>query len=364
MRWEHADAAAHESRTLITPQLIPHGERIRIEYAPLPGESEGAAGRSTDADRQNGQDPGLVTRYSKTAGATYQAIALGWIKDVYQDAIEYTSVTKDLKGMAFVWGIFFGLGIAPVLVGGGAYMMGMGSLTDLFPLILGGLMFLGSLAFGLYMLAFMLRMDLFRPSDLPIIFDRKNRKVYRLMREEISGFKGAFMPWAILACEYEWDLIDAEHHSEVFTTGGGVNTNHFFMFLVRKSKDDPTIIDSFQIAHANVLSNEITDGMWEHIRRFMEEDGPHLPSPSEPLADMEPPTSWWESMGAVGPFGANYAKFWRESPVYTLFMHLIFPASFPMFLLWGTGNYLSYRTAIPVQWPKEVLSAIGPSKRY
>ena len=253
--------------------------------------------------------------------------------------------------------------MAPAFFVGSADLLISGGYKHFFILLPAGLMMVGSLAFGLYIFAFAIRLDLYRPSDLPIVFDRLNRKVYRLTREEMPGFKGAFMPWPLMACEYDWDLIDAEHHAEVFSTGGSVHTNHFLIFVVRKSKDDSTIIDSFQVSNPSALNDDLTDRMWEHIRRFMEEGGPHLPSPDEPLADMDPPLSWWESMGAVGPFGSNYFKFWRESPVYTLFMHLIFPAVFPMFFLWGTGNYLSYRTAIPVQWPAEVLAAMGPKKR-
>lgn len=33
-----------------------------------------------------------------------------------------------------------------------------------------------------------------------------------------------------------------------------------------------------------------------------------------------------------------------------------------MNLLWGTGNWLFYKTAVPVRWPKEVLEALGPAQ--
>jgi hypothetical protein len=340
------------------PDLVPHGERIRIEYAVLHGETGGGVGRSTDADRKSGTGD-IVTRYIKGTSASSRACALGWIKNVHEHAIEYTNQTKELRGLAFFWAIFGGLGMAPVFVGGGIFGISIGGFKDIVLWIMGSIAVCGGLAFGLYMLTFVVRLDLFRPSDLPIIFDRKNRRIYRLMREEKPGLRGGLQPWPLLACQYEWDLVDAEHHKQVFTNGGTIATNHFLIFLVRKSPDDPTIIDSFQIGNAGSLNDELTDGMWEHIRRFMEEGGPHLPSPDEPLADMTPPLSWWESMGAVGPFGSNYFKFWRDAPLYTLFMHLISPAVFPMFFLWGTGNYLSYRTEFSVQWPTEVLAAVG-----
>lgn len=346
---------------MLTPKLLSHGERIRAEYAAIDGDLEGAAGRSTDEERKL-REQRLMTRFSRSSGSGSSPMALGWIRACYADAIEYTSMTRQLKGMAFFWGLFYGIGLAFLGTYSGSIFIQSGSPTDLFPWFLA--LFSLPVFFGVsaFMFAFMFRIDLFRPSDLPIIFDRKHRKVYRLLRDEKSGFKGAFRPWPILACQYDWDLIDAEHHREIFTTGGSVNTNHFLVFLVRKSVDDSTIIDSFTIAHPNILSNDIVGGFWEHIRRFMEENGPHLPSPDEPLADMTPTTSWWHSMGTVGPFGAGYRNHWRNSPVYSFFMHLFLPLSLPFFLIWGTGNYLSYRTAIKVQWPAEVLNAIGPGK--
>ena len=42
-----------------------------------------------------------------------------------------------------------------------------------------------------------------------------------------------------------------------------------------------------------------------------------------------------------------------------MLFHVMFPLFLPMFLLWGLFNWLSYRTAIPVQWPKEVRDAVG-----
>lgn len=349
---------------MLIPKLIPHGERVHLYYAPLPGETAGLVGRSTVEDRTPGGRDGIVIRYQKHEYAARKPCALGWIKSVHDEAIEYTALTKELKGLAFHWGMFSGLGIAPALVGCGIFMMSIGDFKDVFLVVLGASMALASLAFGIYILSTMLRVELFRPDDLPIIFDRKNRSIYRLMREEQLGFFGAFKHWPVMACQYKWDLVDCEHQAQAFTINGSSYTNHFLMFLVRKSSDDPTIIDSFQVSNAASLSSEVCDGMWEHIRRFMEENGPHLPSPQEPLADMTKPLGWWESLGAVGPFGSNYGKFWREHPLYTIFMHFIFPFSVPMFVLWGTGHYLSFKTAFPVRWPDEVLTAIGSRKSY
>jgi hypothetical protein len=38
---------------------------------------------------------------------------------------------------------------------------------------------------------------------------------------------------------------------------------------------------------------------------------------------------------------------------------VLFPVFGPMIFLSGIGNYLAYKTSTPVQWPQEVLDAVG-----
>lgn len=345
-----------------TLPLLRHGQRVRPEYEAPPGKTEGTMGASTDEQRPDGQVSGIVKRFKKDEAAAYDPQALGWIKAVYQDAIEYTGTTKELQGMAFWWGVFF----CVVMMSGLAsvYYLSFSSSLGIDGFLVGVLLFFtaGLGGFGLYMLTFGIRMTVGQPQDLPIIFDRKHRKVYRILREQPPGLMGMFMPWPLRACEYEWDLVDAEHNAEIFTTGGTLMRNHYLMFVVRKSAQDPTIIDSFQIANANDLSEELVPCMWEHIRRFMEEGGPHLPQRGEPLASQEAPPSWWDSCGEVGVFGSKWRQKWREEPFLTLLFHLLFPLFLPMNLIWGTGNWLFYKTAVRVQWPDEVRAAIGTAR--
>jgi hypothetical protein len=342
--------------------LLRHGQRVRPEYEVMPGETEGAMGASTAEQRPDRQISGIVKRFNKAEAAYFDPQALGWIKAVYQDALEYTGLTKELQGLAFAGGLFYAvcalIGVAgfyyfipPSLIGG-----------DVALWVFAVLLSTACGTFATYILTFGIRMTVGQPQDLPIIFDRKHRKVYRILREQPPGFKGMFMPWPIKACEYEWDLVDVEHNAEVFTTGGSVMRNHYLMFAVRKSKDDATIIDSFQIANASALSEELVPCMWEHIRRFMQERGPHLPTHDEPLASHEPPPTWWDSCGAVGVFGSQWAEKWRTQPFTTLLFHVLFPIFLPMNLIWGTGNWLFYKTAVAVQWPAEVTQAVGRAR--
>ena len=95
------------------------------------------------------------------------------------------------------------------------------------------------------------------------------------------------------------------------------------------------------------------------LNRFMEENGPHLPTPDEPLANQAPPLNWWQSLAATGVFGPGYLGRWRKQPGFMFLMHLAGPVTSPMLLMWATGNWLSYKTEIKVDWPQEVKLAMG-----
>jgi len=288
---------------------------------------------------------------------------LGWIKATYNHAIEFQGLDEQLSGYALITSLLGLLGLAftcfiplPSLfvqvLEGSLMALLFFAIWTLVGVVPNGLMFL----FGV-------RLTVRQASDLPIIFDRKHRKVYRILREQRPGFAGLFKPWPIKACEYEWDLVDAVHDVEVVVNSATVSRNHHLMFAVRKSADDPTLIDSFQIANAATLSEELAPGMWEHIRRFMEEGGPHLPRRDEPLAARKPAVGWWASCGEVGFVGPRYREHWSEQFFLTLIGHIAFPICVPILLAWGTGNWLQRKTAIPVDWPEEVKRAVGPALR-
>ena len=338
------------------PKLQRHGEHISPDYVNSKGMA-GVAGNSTDAERPDGQIAGIVKRFGKSTPAAEKPTALHLLKTGYRDAIEFTGITHQTRGASVLIGLF-----------AGAMAVGMGwplirattadGFGNLFHLILFSVVIF-FISFGLKILLSAIRVEFFRPEDEPIIFDRKRRKVYALIRVMNPGWKGLFRHWPINAAEYDWDLIDVEHHAVLSPTGSTVHRYHNLIFLVKRSDTDPTIIDSFQIGNSLQVGAESAAPLWEHIRRFMEAGGPHLPAGELPITEKAPITLW-ESMGAVGPLGPGYNKFWKNHPTAMIFFHVMFPLFLPIFLLWGLFNWLSYKTAIPTQWPQEVLDAIGP----
>jgi len=379
------------TQTIAIADLAPHGSRVGAPY------QGGAWGQSTDAERPTATVRGTLQRFKKGRSASSVPQAFGWVKAVYANAIEFTSMKQAGAGAILV-GAAFGLMTGLSVMGAAIVFLLMPILSpvepeyiamDVFAIALGALMLLAGLAFTLWIVLTPLRQVWRAPLDLPVIFDRRQRKVYRMVREVQPGLKGLLKPWPVKACAYDWDLLDAEHDAQLIGSAATVGRLHRLVFLVRKSADDPTLIDHFEVGSAALQGEAMVAPMWEHIRRFMEEGGPALPTPDEPLdgRSSDKPT-WWQACGQAGPFGSRYCGWWREHPWMTLFMyHGIAAVSLgfclfalaggagplslmgllglwiPLGMNWGqgTGIWLLAHTSQRYLWPAAVRQAVGPA---
>ena len=309
-----------------------------------------AAGRAAARD-----ETGRISQFERGESAAVNGISLGLIRNVYSDAIEYTAISAGMRGMVMLaglstaafgtWGSYFIL----------AEVKNRKFGFSLLPVIFCAILFV---VFSAHFSIKFTRLELWRPEDEPTIFDRKNRKVYRIYREVYAGWHGLVAPWPMKTAEYDWDLIDAEHHAAVTTTGSTVSRQHGLIFIVRTSATDSTPIDSFAIGNSMLMGEVTVPAVWEHIRRFMEEGGPHLP-PGEVLRQAKRPATFWQCMASTGPYGANFRIWWREQTALMILGLIFFPIVFPLMTLLGVFSWLSYKTSIPIQWSPSVRAAIG-----
>lgn len=162
---------------LTLPELVAHGQHVNPAY------EGGASGQATPEDRPEAAVHGTLASFDKDQSASATVHAYGWIKTTYLDAIEYAGQKQALEGGIMV-GTFF---ILP-LIATGLGMMGWLALlkNDWFVWAL----FLCTapifLAVAYWALFFPLRHVWRTPGDLPIIFDRANRKVYRMAQQRVG----------------------------------------------------------------------------------------------------------------------------------------------------------------------------------
>jgi len=310
--------------------------------------------------------------YPNDQRAAEETTTGGWVRGMYPQAIEYTTSAKSVRGVVFLIG-----GVGTALLNGFGCWMALKLLIPVLssnaPLSIHLMLIIGFfifLAVGIWALLFFGRMEFFHPIDLPIIFDRKRRKVYRLA-EDLDDNGKPKKRGQVRVVEHDWDDIVAEHHVTTATTGSSAQRHHTLVLMVRdKNPGDfkgpitptnlPPYVDGFGLGDAKVLSEHTTPRVWEHIRRYMNDNGPALPE-GETLADTVVPTTWWQSLGAVSVFGPGYVKRWQDSPIWMSLMHFLSPLMLPLAILMATTNWLSYKTAYPVQWPDEVIQKVGPA---
>ncbi|WP_143072629.1 MULTISPECIES: DUF6708 domain-containing protein [unclassified Variovorax] len=304
------------------------------------------SGRSTDLDRSDGKVLGLVERYAKGRKTSNLAGHGGNLTGVYPDAIEFQRVCLTGAGgrylaECFAMAVLFNWAVVEFALEGLLRYRGYGTLV--FGL-LGPWMFFIFFAY----------LELFAPADSPIYFDRKHRKVYKVLQSGARRW-GFFGPRKSRLVAYDWDLVDAEHHTTLQASTATASRVHHFVFLVRKSEGDPTIADHFTFAGVDFVPE-----LWEYIRRYMENGAaPLVQNEFPPVSNMGAYVPW-SDFGAVVPFLDQPGRRWKEQPWKTLFRYIGMPVTVPLYVLWLFFNRLTVWTAQKVEWPQQIVDAIGP----
>jgi hypothetical protein len=222
------------------------------------------------------------------------------------------------------------------------------------------------------------RLDLWAPKQIPLGFNRKTRKVYRFLQEipefswSWSYFTSSFRRWPMVLVEYDWDCIDAEYWEEIAMIGTVAKTMHVLQFKVRQSPGSQILIGGFTLSSPMTAFKKASLDRWEHIRRFMEEKGPHAYGPND-LAPPFPRTliqsaqlmggkkTWflfWIGL-AWGLHRLITVGFW-EQPLWMKLIHVLVTFMGALSVTAEIFNWLSFRFFAPdVELPAELHADAG-----
>lgn len=298
---------------------------------------------------------GVIDQFEKTKPAASTGIAFNLIKNIYQEAIEYRGIADGLRGVLTL--VSVGLFILIVCAINVKLPLGLNGYDPVL-VITDSIFILTISSVSAYMILKWLRLDLFRAEDEPIIFDRKHRKIYRIFREVQPGWKGLFAAWPMKQEQYDWDLVEAEHHAFVDANTATINRHHALVFSVRAGLNDPTVVQGFTVGNGLQMGEVIVPAMYEHIRQFMEGQGPYIPN-GETLAHKIKSPTLLECFARTGPYGTMLKIMWEHARVFTIFGFIFFPVTFPILTLLGLFSWLSYITSTPVNWSEDVIEAVG-----
>jgi hypothetical protein len=298
---------------------------------------------------------GVVEHFLKNKKAAEHGIAFNLIKNIYSGAIEYRGIADGTRGLLTLLSVMFFF-----FVGWAIYQLIPlgGTRNNLFRLIT-DIIFVALISVtATFMILKWLRLELFRPEDEPIIFDRKNRKVYRIFREVKPGWKGLFATWPMRQTQYDWDLVEGEHHAVIDANTATVSRHHALVFSVRAGVNDPTVVDGFTVGNGLLMGEVTVPAVYEHIRLFMEENGTHIPN-GETLAEKIKTPTLLECLARTGPYGETLKTWWKHIRFLTIFGFIFFPVTFPILTLLGLFSWLSYTTSTPISWSEDVFKAVG-----
>ena len=287
---------------------------------------------------------GVLESFSKGQSASNGVLGLGLINRAFQDSIEYSATFKAFRGMA----LFFGLLAAAVAFDATWSAVRNFSDTEVPFQVIGFAIAAFFAVGGVWIALLTIRMELFAPADQPVMFDRRNRRGYRLYQEQKPGLAGLFQPWALAVGSYDWNLVEAQHVAQLGVNAAAVTRRHQLRFVVRRSAQDPTMVATFQVGTAQVMGDPVVPMVWEHIRRFMEEHGPAVPPGEGTLSEIGP-LSW----------RGTYVSWWRMFTFPMILAHLVFPITAPLVLALALLNWLTRITALPAVWPEEIRKAVG-----
>jgi hypothetical protein len=343
--------------------MIKHGEYVAPHIAMLA--LEDSPPNKVNPDTLNG----VVARFDKRVPVSIFPSALNSLGGIYRNALHVRSggASTQMRG----WVLFFSLlAISPYIlfhkqfIEVALYSISSSSIHYWFLLILTS--FFVFFVFPRWIWLY-IRLELFPLEDEPIIFDRKHRKIYCLIAPiDGSSERGwaRFRSVPLQAVEYDWDYVTAEHRVQLTGTGQSISRIHQLVLVVRDRRkpgaDDPygRLLDEFSVGNCASFGDTSVGMWWEHLRRYMQTNGPALPE-GEALQLFDRPKNLWQSMGVVSPFGPRLMWWWRNVRFPTILILLCFPFTLPFSFGWSICNWIVHMTMRKVIWPQEVRDRIG-----
>lgn len=332
----------------------------------------------------------------KNASASGQPSAYRQISRAYTNAIFLQAFATQFRGLMAV----FGLGL--LVSTGFAITFASFSIYGLWDAIQHGhfgFMTVGIISAIVGALAFIacftaairtFRIDLFGPKEIPIVFNRKTRKVHRyvqdLPRFPSSGtwrelweslpkivryWRSAFERWPMQLVSYDWDCLHAEHYAQTRLVGKVVTTIHVLQLVAHKSPQDDTITDVFTLTSPLITGRTTALDLWEHLRRYMEEGGAAV-SEGDTLAPPFP-TNLYQAANTVTPAwlapvgGCAWAWWYMLQNGWPHQLHgymatVVFMTAFVCTFITAiiVFNWLAHKWGTDITLPPELMADVGP----
>ena len=133
-----------------------------------------------------------------------------------------------------------------------------------------------------YSTSFFLRLSFFTVRDIPALFNRQSKTV-SLSKPRHLSFMKFWQPGIIEeVVTYPWEFVHARSYKYMQMMGETSRESYNLTLLCAESDSPRSFRDFTYIGHVETWEDATLWRLWEHIRRYMEEDGPPL-QPGETL---------------------------------------------------------------------------------
>ena len=294
-----------------------------------------------------GKDAVLLSPHSLSVSRTPNTS--GSVIEAYPHGLAYADQIVGMVGMAAFGALMFlpfaGLFIYDSIVRFNQF----GVFSTLFEWI--------CLAFGTSVFYFLLRWDITGYRYAPVLFDRAAGKVHVFFDQTLL-FR--WLPlWGGGKYEietYDWSCLRGQvTRSRVFT-GNTAQELASLSCVVVRGPQDPTVVAQFEVGGStNALAVQLLLDRWEHVRRFMEHEGPLFVQDDGPYV---PPAT--QSLWGALCWGQPLIGPGRHAPSVGMVLAQIFTAFFVWFTVpFGLVGWLCFHIKDKPKWPAEILASVG-----
>lgn len=197
--------------------------------------------------------------------------------------------------------------------------------------------------------AIFLRRDIFTYRDEPILFNRRTRKVH-FFRRRINMMR-PFSPWPVVVDTYDWDCIRGEVNGGVALIGSVAMMRYWLYLAVSDRPNNGRVIDRFVVGMA-FREQVLLAAIWEHIRRYMEEDG--APLQHGDTLNFSQNFSHREAWAVAFPFLSKSEVLRKD-----IMMNFLMFIGLPFSIILGLCTWIAEVTCRNPQWPQDVLDQTG-----
>ncbi|MDP9994669.1 type IV secretory pathway TrbD component [Variovorax boronicumulans] len=294
--------------------------------------------RITPVHPQWAQD--LVLRDAPPSGKADGWDELNHLDEVY---LEFSTASNIPRGL-ILWG-----GIACLAAGLGLsyLMLGFSTWDGIAGWIVGVAIVMWLVAFSHGI--FFLRLDLRLPKDRPVRFNRRQGKVYA---NSYTWNHNPFGRWGGGVKVFDWSTLQAEITKQIGASGEVV-TQRYALELVACKPGSFEEVDRFRLQHGAQTTRQYEE-QWELLRRYMN-DGPEG-LPPQNLRNQTPGfiDCLLFAMPWFAPTEMGRRARERMRGFFGTLMMVLMSLAFPLWLLFGLGNFVVMHLAPEASWPPGV----------